>query len=43
MRKQIKKFTTDPHLIKQTLSNYSNTFVENYLHVKDSLKIHYWH
>lgn len=27
MRKQIKKFTTDPHLIKQTLSNYSNTFV----------------
>lgn len=27
MKKQIKKFTTDPHLIKQTLSNYSNTFV----------------
>lgn len=27
MGKQIKKFTTDPHLIKQTLSNYSNTFV----------------
>lgn len=27
MGKQIKRFTTDPHLIKQTLSNYSNTFV----------------
>lgn len=27
MGRQIKRFTTDPHLIKQTLSNYSNTFV----------------
>lgn len=27
MGKQIKRFTTDPHLIKQTLSNYTNTFV----------------
>ena len=27
MGRQIKQFTTDPHLIKQTLSNYSNTFV----------------